>query len=181
MKVTLKELNNHNVKRMNQLNGEFVIDGRLILHAENNQIRYKAVPHPPTKKRYPAPAIDYSTYLNNPDKNIYLAYADGVVAGQITLHKNWNNYAYIEDIVVDANFRRLGIGRTLIDQAKKWARERQLPGLMLETQNNNLQACKFYESCGFEIGGFDKFLYKGVDSESDEIAMFWYYHFQDLG
>ena len=36
-----------------------------------------------------------------------------------------------------------------------------MPGIMLETQNNNVAACKFYEKCGFVIGGFDFLGYKG--------------------
>lgn len=49
-----------------------------------------------------------------------------------------------------------------------------MAGIMLETQNNNVRACKFYESCGFVIGGFDSYFYKGLDNESDEIAIYWY-------
>ena len=37
-----------------------------------------------------------------------------------------------------------------------------MPGIMLETQNNNVAACKFYEKCGFVIGGFDFLVYKGL-------------------
>jgi hypothetical protein len=40
------------------------------------------------------------------------------------------------------------IGRALIDRAIDWAKDRELPGLMLETQNDNVPACLFYERCG---------------------------------
>ena len=46
---------------------------------------------------------------------------------------------------------------------------------MAETQDNNVPACKFYESYGFKLGGFDKYLYKGIDKTNNEIAIFWYY------
>jgi len=49
-----------------------------------------------------------------------------------------------------------------------------LPGLMLETQNNNLAACAFYEKHGFRLGGIDRCLYQGLDPQSSEIALFWY-------
>ena len=49
-----------------------------------------------------------------------------------------------------------------------------LPGIMLETQNNNVAACRFYESCGFHLGGFDRELYRGITPDTDETALFWY-------
>lgn len=72
----------------------------------------------------------------------------------------------------------MGVGRALVDQAKQWARQKQLPGIMLETQNNNVRACKFYESCGFTIGGFDNFLYRGLVVDTVEVAVYWYFHFE---
>jgi len=50
-----------------------------------------------------------------------------------------------------------------------------MPGIMLETQNNNVKACRFYESCGFVIGGVDFHVYKGIDPDSREAAVYWYY------
>jgi len=95
------------------------------------------------------------------------------------MRKNWNKYAYIEDIAVDVMFRRRGIGKELISEAMRWAQERHLAGIMLETQNNNVGACKFYESCGFQLKGFDTYLYKGINSRTDEVALFWYLVFDE--
>ncbi|TKI00778.1 GNAT family N-acetyltransferase, partial [Bacillus cereus] len=44
--------------------------------------------------------------------------------------------------------------------------------------NNNVAACKFYEKCGFVIGGCDFLVYKGLDKTSDEVAIYWYIHFK---
>jgi streptothricin acetyltransferase len=55
-----------------------------------------------------------------------------------------------------------------------WARDRQLAGVMLETQNNNVAACRLYESCGFQLGGFDRCLYQGLHPGTHEIALYWY-------
>ena len=57
-------------------------------------------------------------------------------------------------------------------------KRRQHAGIMLETQNNNVAACKFYEKCGFVIGGFDFLVYKGLDIENDEVAIYWYLYFK---
>jgi streptothricin acetyltransferase len=69
-------------------------------------------------------------------------------------------------------------------QAIGWARERGLPGVMLESQNiplagtfRNGAACRLYESCGFVLGGFDSYLYRGVMPGTREIALYWYLMF----
>lgn len=174
MKITIEAISPENINDAGQCDGEFVIDARLVLHMENNQIRYTITDMPRTKKRYDNDDTDYSSYMDDPDKTIFLAYVEGQIAGQIILRRNWNQYAYIEDIAVDAHFRRLGIGQELISQAKQWAQERNLPGLMLETQNNNVKACQFYERCGFQLRGFDTYLYKGINHDTAEIALYWY-------
>lgn len=50
---------------------------------------------------------------------------------------------------------------------------------MLETQNNYVRACKFYEDSGFKIGGFDNYLYRGQKANTDVVAIFWYFHFEE--
>ena len=48
---------------------------------------------------------------------------------------------------------------------------------MLETQDNNVPACRLYERCGFQLRGFDTHLYKGHDPATGEIALYWYLTF----
>jgi streptothricin acetyltransferase len=174
MTIAVCELNEQNMRDVNQCDGTFTADSRLILQMDNNVIRYTVDSLPPFQKRYPFEAIDCTSYLANPDKAIYFAYDDNRLAGQVILRKNWNHYAYIEDIVVDIHFRRRGIGRVLMEEAVIWAKGKQLAGIMLETQNNNVAACRFYERCGFVLGGLDRYLYKGISNDTDEIALYWY-------
>ena len=174
MKMTIERINPDNAKDINKMDGTFSIDARLSLYLEDDEIGYKVAKIPKSKKRYRADEFDEKTYMDDPDKTIFLAYVDSQIAGQIILRKNWNNYAYIEDIAVDAKFRRQGVGKELISWAKQWARQQNLAGIMLETQNNNVPACKFYERCGFRLAGFDQYLYKGLDPETQEIALYWY-------
>ncbi|PKY99875.1 streptothricin acetyltransferase [Enterococcus faecalis] len=51
-----------------------------------------------------------------------------------------------------------------------------LHGLMLETQDNNLIACKFYHNCGFKIGSVDTMLYANFENNFEK-AVFWYLRF----
>jgi ribosomal protein S18 acetylase RimI-like enzyme len=177
MDITLQDLSAQSSHDLNRCDGAFTVDSKLVLRAENDVISYTVVDVPPYQKRYPPTYTDYRAFLGQLDKAIFFAYVDGELAGQIILFRNWNGYAYIDDIVVDAGYRRRGVGRALINQAIAWAKSRELPGIMLETQNINVAACLFYQHCGFQIGGFDRYLYRGLDADTDEIAIYWYLTF----
>ena len=129
-------------------------------------------------KSYPNDDIDYSVYIDNSDKAIFFAYHDKVCIGQIILRRDWNKYAFIEDICVSEMFRGQGVGSELIQSAVLWAKQAGLCGLALETQDNNLLACRFYAKCGFVIGAVNNMLYKNFEKPwSDECAIFWYMRF----
>lgn len=160
--------------RINQCDNAFRVETALVLESKNNQICYTTVPVEPYLKRYPPEEVDYLTYLDREDRVIFFASLEGQLAGQIILRKYWNGFAYIDDITVDARFRRMGIGTALLAQAVNWAKSKNLPGIMLETQNNNLAACKLYERFGFQLAGFDRLLYKAIEPATEEIALYWY-------
>jgi len=92
----------------------------------------------------------------------------------VVLHGMQHHYGYVEDIAVDVRFRRRGIGRMLLSPGIEWARSKHLPGMMLETQDKNVAACRFCDSLGFQLGGFDRLVYKGVNPGTQEIALYWY-------
>lgn len=172
--IVIKQIDRDNIGDADRCDGIFTVASKLELAADNETILYRIVPVPPYEKRYPAESVDYMAYLNSPQQTVYLAYIDGVIAGEIRLRQNWNRYVLIENIVVDVNYRRRGVGKALMKKAIEWARERQLPGLMLETQNNNVAGCMLYQQCGFELAGFDRRLYQGIMLGTDEIALYWY-------
>ncbi len=174
MKITLYEMDNDTLHQVNQCDASFTIDSKLVLSAENGKISYTVINVPPYTKQYDTEETDYKTFLSNPEKTIFFAYADDELAGQIRVMKHWNAYAYIDDVAVDTKFRRQGVGHALIERAIEWAKEKGFPGLMLETQNNNVAACALYERCGFKLRGFDTHLYKGLNPNTDEIALYWY-------
>ena len=127
---------------------------------------------------YPNEDCDYSLYIENPDKAVFLAYSDKECVGQIVLVKDWNKYALVEDICVSKSSRGQGVGTALIQKAVEWAKDKGLDGLALETQDNNLLACRFYLKCGFAIGAVNTMLYKNFSKPwSDATAIFWYLKF----
>ncbi len=171
----IKELDKSIVKDLHQIDEEFVIDARLVLKLdENNRLSYDIVSVPPHTKRYSPDDYDYTTYVNNSEKTAFLAYVDGRVTGQLILHHHWNNFAWVEGIGVDKKYRRLGIGKALIKRGAEWAKKHHLVGIMVETQDNNVKACRFYQSCGFVLKGLDTGLYHASEQCRDEVALFWY-------
>lgn len=174
MRITVEKGEAGNIADVNRCDGEFVIDAKLVLQVENEVIKYTVRQLPPSTKRYKKDDFVPSTYLNQADKAFYLAYVDGQIAGQIFLRINWNRFAYIEDMCVEPGLRRNGVGKALMGRAMQWAKEHNLPGIMLETQDNNVVACRFYESCGFQLRGFDTYLYKAVDPGTEEVALYFY-------
>ena len=130
------------------------------------------------EKRYPDDEWDYSEYIGNPDKVVYLAYSGSKCVGQIVLRRDWNRYAFIEDICVSRAARGQGIGTALVQRAMEWAKGAGLSGLALETQDNNVLACRFYAKCGFSIGGVNTMFYRNFEKPyRDETAVFWYLKF----
>jgi streptothricin acetyltransferase len=171
----VSEISYQNLEAAGRCNGTFTINSKLILNANDNIIRYTIVSTPGCEKQYAPQAVDYTSYINHPDQTIFLALLDGQPAGEIRLKRHWTHYAWLDDVVVDVAARRRGVGQALIERAKDWARGKQLAGIMLETQNNNVGACLLYERCGFKLAGFDEQLYKGLDAANNEIALFWYW------
>jgi len=172
--IAIHPLTAANQADLNRCDNSFTVEAELCLRAENGQISYTVRPVTPYVKRYGPEVHDAQAYIGQPDHAAWLAYVDGRLAGQILVKEHWNRYAIIWDIVVDPPFRLRGVGRRLIEQAIRWARERGLPGVVLETQNINVAACRLYESCGFALRGFDGYLYRGIEPDTGEIALFWY-------
>ena len=139
MNITIQQVDERNFDDVNRCDGTFTVDSRLVVHAENDIIRYTIVNVPPYQKPYPPEELDYPTYLHDPDKAIFCAYVDGQLAGQVIVRKYWNRYAYIDDIAVDARFRRLGVGRALLQHAVAWARDQTTGG---RHAGNSEQQCR---------------------------------------
>jgi len=177
MNITIRESDESTIQSVKRYGSSFQVTSKLVLNAENGKISYTIVDVPPYVKQYGWEEFDTSIYISNPDRIIFFAYVNDELAGQIRVLKNWNAYAYIDDIAVNENYRGQGVGRALMECAIEWAKSKGFPGMMLETQNNNAAGCRLYERCGFELCGFDTHLYKAIDPGTDEIALYWYLMF----
>ncbi|MFQ3534364.1 MAG: GNAT family N-acetyltransferase [Aggregatilineales bacterium] len=91
----------------------------------------------------------------------------------------WNETAYIWNLMIDLDFRRQGIGRRLWHLAVRAAREWNARAILLETQQTNIAACRFYARMGCRLVGLNEGLYANPSNAPDapitEIALFWAY------
>ena len=174
------EMKAEHLKDINKPNEPFEVIGKIIPKYENDDWTFTEILYEePYLKSYQDEEDEetkYLEYINNTEKVVYLYYQNNECVGQVKLRRNWNKFAYIEDIAVCKDFRGQGIGNAFINKSIEWAKHKNVHGLMLETQDNNLLACKFYHKCGFKIGAVDTMLYANLGNNFEK-AVFWYLKF----
>lgn len=117
----------------------------------------------PIQKTYPDVTFDPMEYVDNPEQAAFLAMLDDKCIGSIRVCARWQKNAFIDDLAIDREHRRHGIGTMLMDAAVSWGQEKELYGVSLETQNWNLLACRFYLKYGFKLGGLDCSVYEALE------------------
>ena len=104
---------------------------------------------------------------------VAVAEVDEIAVGVAAIRlETWNRRAVLEHLYIDAAHRTRGLGRALIDDVAREARERRARCLWLATQNTNYGAIQFYQRLGFQCCGLDTMLYDSPESLAGEIAVF---------
>lgn len=78
------------------------------------------------------------------------------------------------DIRVSPERRGQGVGKLLFEQAAAWSKTRGCTQMKIETQNINVNACRFYEAQGAILGDIRRFAYQHDQRVRDEIQLNWY-------
>ena len=89
----------------------------------------------------------------SPANRLFILYADGQVAGMLTLgiyHSPTGCKLWIEDVVIDTLFRGNGLGHKLIQHAVNYARNYAPCDITLTSNPQRIEANKLYKSEGFE-------------------------------
>jgi len=172
MTVTTRKLAPQSIHQVDKFNRKFTVESKLVLGMEDGKIIYSIVSVTPYEKEIPVDEVDASTFIDSDEKVIFFADADGIVAGQIKIITWWNRFAYIDDLIVNPQVRGLGVGQALMGEAIGWAKAKRFPGIMLETQDDNVPACQLYQKCGYVLGGFDQYTFKNI--KPNETALYWY-------
>ncbi len=172
MEIKIRKIDPQEPSQTKSFSRKSRVTSRLLLGMENEKLVYTIVPVEPYERDVQAGDFDYGFDENGP--TIFFAEVDGEVAGRIRMMRWWNQFGYVEDLVVNPEYRGLGLGRKLLEQGIQWARESHFPGVMLETQDDNVPACILYESCGFVLSGFDRNVYKAMNPNAKDTTLFWY-------
>ena len=107
------------------------------------------------------------------------AYSNGNRVGGCVLARNTDgvdklegrdDIAFLWDIRVHPDHRGQGIGKVLFDAAVDWAVKRNCVELRIETQNINVQACRFYQKQGCRLHSIDRDAYEDFP---DEVELIW--------
>jgi len=172
MEITIRKIDPQESPRTSSFSRKSIVNSRLVLGIENEKLVYTIVPVEPYERDVFIEDVDYGFDEIGP--TIFFAESDGNVAGRIKMLRWWNRFAYVEDLVVSPEYRGMGTGRRLLERGIQWARENGYPGVMLETQDDNIPACTLYQSCGFVLSGFDRNVYKAINPNTKETALYWY-------
>jgi GNAT superfamily N-acetyltransferase len=103
----------------------------------------------------------------DPDRTVLVATVDGVIAGTVdllivrpSLTHGGRPWAAVENVVVDDRHHRRGVGRALMEEAARRAREADCHRLQLLSSQRRTEAHAFYRAIGMDASpqGFRLFL-----------------------
>jgi len=91
------------------------------------------------------------------DHDVYVAVLNSKIVGigvfTQTGDEDLADYFEVRVFYLDPDYFRRGIGRKFMDYALDLARAGNYPGVLLYVLENNRNAQRFYEACGFVCGG----------------------------
>lgn len=96
---------------------------------------------------------ELATLVTDPSSTLFLLYAEGKIAGMLTLGTYLSptgRKAWIEDVVVNSSQRGKGYGKMLVEHAIGYARTLSPCTLMLTSNPARIAANELYRASGFE-------------------------------
>jgi GNAT superfamily N-acetyltransferase len=96
-----------------------------------------------------------SAFSENPWVYIFVAEMENRVVGMALYYYGFSTWKgrslHLEDLIVNENFRKLGIGKALMNQVIQVAKTEKVERMSWEVLDWNEPAVKFYESLGTEF------------------------------
>lgn len=102
---------------------------------------------------------DVQSIINNTEdeKKLFVAIADGVVVGYVTIiierftmiYYNFDPLCVIGDIMIHENFQKHRIGERFIQEAKLFAKNRNVSKLMVNVFSKNEKSYSYFKHIGF--------------------------------
>jgi len=130
------------------------------LFAEADIYHSQSVPHVFRPAGGPARTPEYvADILANENSRLFVAESEGQVIGLVHVDireapdhpiMTPRRYAKVDDLVVGKEFRRFGIGQSLMKRAHQWACERGVHEVELNVWEFNQSAIALYEKLGYK-------------------------------
>lgn len=101
---------------------------------------------------------DIEWFIKNDSNKVFVALVDNKVVGYVTAqlvyfyksYYNMDSHCSIEDIMIDNDYRHLGIGKAFIEEVKVWSQSEGIKTIQLHVFSKNEKALNFFEKQGFE-------------------------------
>lgn len=109
-------------------------------------------------------------YLKNPE-SVRVATVNGKLVGYVVVdveERDGKKVGHILNLAVEEGFRRIGIGRALMEAATSYVKASGALEVWLEVRESNLVARKFYRGIGF----VEKGKVRGYYGDEDAIVMY---------
>ena len=94
------------------------------------------------------PPQDFLFALGKPGSDILVAETDHVVGSLMVGHDGHRGWLYY--VAVAPDFRGQGIGRSLVEAAEAWLKDRGVPKAHLMVREANASVAEFYRKLGYE-------------------------------
>ena len=128
-------------------------------------------------------AMEYEQHFDITSWRFYMAFDGEIPVGALTLAgttagmnmlSGRTDACVLWDIRVADGYKHQGIGQRLFDMAVDHAREVGYRQMIIECQNNNVPACRFYRKQGAVLGKVDAYAYYDDPTIRDEVQLIWY-------
>lgn len=128
-------------------------------------------------------ATEYENEFDITNWRFYMAFDGKIPVGAMTvagrteglnLLNGRNDACVLWDIRVAENYKYQGIGQGLFNMGKLNAKADKYRQMIIECQNNNFPACKFYKKQGALLSKIDMYAYYLDEENQDNVQMMWY-------
>ena len=128
-------------------------------------------------------AIEYEKQFDISNWRFYMAFDGDMPIGAMTIAGTTNGMNMLAgrddacvlwDIRVADAYKYQGVGQKLLDMGIPCAKEDGYRQMIIECQNNNIPACKFYKKQGSVLSKIDMYAYYSEPEVRDEIQFVWY-------
>lgn len=128
-------------------------------------------------------ATEYEQHFDIASWHFFMAFDEQTPVGALTLAGTTEGMnmlggrqdaCVLWDIRIADAYKRRGIGQRLFDMAAASARRDGYRQMIIECQNNNVAACRFYQKQGAVLGKIDMYAYYTEPDIRDEVQLIWY-------